>query len=171
MEATAFFEPHSQTHHQLHSFIIIPTVDRLRTSKRLEKHAEEMKETIEKLFQARNISYDPSIAFIKELDQKLPLVHVELPDETPGEITITLFSRYQKRADLQPFFVEMCERYLLPYLEIEIVSVKQLAFHFSDFPKKTFFVSELIVHINDEAALNAIQEKIPTVSQEVALGA
>src|SRR6185295_4369792 len=109
MEAAALVEHPSSIAST--TFTIIPTLDRFRTSQRLEKHAKEMREVIEKVLAAKKLVFSASASFIKDLELLLPAVHFEFPDEAPGEISITLLTRFSKRSDLNSFFVEMCERY------------------------------------------------------------
>ncbi|MDB6081528.1 MAG: hypothetical protein JWO53_800, partial [Chlamydiia bacterium] len=153
------------------AFTIIPPSDRLRTSYRVQRHAEEMAEIVQHLLDIKNLTYSNSPTFLKDFEHNLPLVHTEFPEDTPGEISIYLICRHLKRHNLSQFFSEMIQRWVIPWGQAEIVSAKQVTFHFNDFPKKTFFVSEILCHVEDRAALLSIREKMPSIAQEIALGA
>lgn len=155
----------------INAFTIIPSLDRLRTSNRLQKHADEMSEIVKKLLEKKNLVYSSTALFLKDFEHELPFVHADFPQTAPGEISIYLICRNLKRFDLSQFFSEMVQRWLIPWGQSEIVSTKQVTFFFSEFPKKAFFIAEILCHAENESALLSIREKMPSFAQEVALGA
>src|SRR5205807_4131889 len=140
-------------------FTILPNHDRTVISTRFQQHVHEITIIIQKLLKVAKLEYSNSASFIKELEAKLPFVHWEISQHTPGEVCISLLSRTLKRYDLSQFFSEMINRWLIPWGKAEIISSKQLSFSFSEFPKKLYFASEIVCHVTDEAALSAINEK------------
>lgn len=152
-------------------FSLLSNLTKTHTSPQLQKHSDEMAIIIQKLLTVAKLDYSQSTLFLKEFEQKLPLVHWEISGKAPGEVSIYLICRCLKRYDLSQFFSEMVIRWLIPWGQAEIISSKQLSFSFSDFAKKSFFVSEIICHIDDDAALFSIRERLPLFAQEVALGA
>jgi hypothetical protein len=153
------------------TFTILPASDKLNNSERFKRHLKEMASIVEKLLAVKKLFYSTSPYFLKDLEHNLPFVHAEFPEDAPGEIAFYLICKQLKHFDLSQFFSEMIQRWVLPRGDAEIVSSRQLTFHFSDFPKKNFFVAEILCQVSDEATRSSIREKLPALFQEIALGA
>jgi oligopeptide transport system substrate-binding protein len=171
MSLTTAQEGSVESHTLETNFTLLSNSQRTLISTQLQKHVQEITLIVHKLIKSAKLEYSNSNTFLKEFELKLPLVHWEISEHAPGEVIVYLLSRTLKRYDLSQFFSEMVIRWLIPWGQASIASTKQMSFSFSDFPKKTYFVSEIICHVEDEAALLAIREKMPLLAQEVALGA
>jgi oligopeptide transport system substrate-binding protein len=150
---------------------LTPLTSRRPVSPRLQQHISEMTSIVEKLLATKQLASYSAPNFFRELEHALPIVQTELVGGPPGEIALYLFAKNVKHYDLAQFFTEMIQRWLLPWNQAKIVSTKQLSFSFGDATKKTFFVSEVLCQVVDEAALYSIKDKLSSFSQEVKLGA
>jgi oligopeptide transport system substrate-binding protein len=151
--------------------LISPISDNSVKASLLHRHVKEIELIIQNLLKIKRLEYSNTPLFLKEFELLLPLLLIELPDDAPGEITISLTAKFLKRHHAGQFLLEMIQRWLLPWGQAEIISTKQMPFCFTDFPKRHYFTCEVTCLVEDEAALLAIREKIPLFSQEVRLGA
>ena len=171
MENTLTHIPESKKSQKQLPFKIIPLSDRARISPKLQLHAQDMCSLVDHLLTSRQITYSPNPSFLSELESALPIIHLEIAKEAPGDVILSCLCKNSKTHDLSHFFREMVERWLIPWGRAEIVSTRQISFCFSDHPKKALFLMEIVIQVEDDAALLSIREKNNPFIEELALGA
>lgn len=150
---------------------ILPAGQGLKVSSTLAQHTQQMLLLINRLLSACSLTYQNTTDFWTNFRRHIPLVHWEPCESAPGAVTIYLLCRSLNSYDLAHFFSEMTKRLLVPGKQTTILSTRQLTFRFQDIPEESYFVAEIFALVEDERAYSIIQKNIPSLAQEIALGA
>lgn len=105
--------------------------------------------------------------YFAELSRRLPIVHHSPITRAPGSLAIGVLCSGHYTHGTGRFVSDMCSRYLVPGKQLALVLCRSMGFSFQKKPDERFFVSELIVEVQDEADLPVIQNNLPGLIHDI----
>jgi len=102
----------------------------------------------------------------QELHAGLPILKWSVPEQSPGLIYITTFSRAEFIHGLGRFMADFVSRWLIPGKQLPIFCAPSLNFHFVDYDKHSYYLQQVILEVSDEGDLALAKTNLPRLSRE-----
>jgi hypothetical protein len=98
----------------------------------------------------------------------LPLIALSNVDSFPGNISFFALSKY--RSNSFKFFFEMISRWLVPGQRLNVVLVFASDFRLCELSDEVYTICEVMIRVENAAALEDIRRYFPIIQAEIALG-
>jgi hypothetical protein len=113
-------------------------------------------------------SADDVIEQMHDFEQLLPYVVKTNPKQAPTDISFYAILRH--RTGAFKFFYEMLTNWLIPGKQLRVVLLLAHDFTIPSFSSAIYSLCEVIIHAEDQAELEQIENNFPTLHSELCLG-
>jgi hypothetical protein len=104
-----------------------------------------------------------------QLNEKLPVLHLENPETTPGLIFITAFCSAEFTQGMGRFFNDIMSRWLIPGKAQTIYCAPSMNFRFIDYPEWGYFIQQIVIEVGNDHDLLLIKNNFPRLAEEARL--
>lgn len=154
---------------RIFSFEIQPYLPHPMRSKALMLHLFQIKKILDNVI-PKDIVFQEKEEVQEWLNSNLPIIQWDEIDATPDSLSLYLFCKPAKDFKTETIFLDIIKKWLIPEKEIHILSFQNMYFHLREVSNELFFVAEVKVLIEDGRDLNTVQNNLPVLSKEIALG-
>jgi len=149
---------------------IIPSFSNGKAVKGMHRYCQDIVSHIKHLFTVNQIHFTPSKEAFKEVEKKLPLLHLSISDsEAPTELSLSVLCFDLPQFDISQFLKELTEKQLFNWNCGKIISTKKLTFQFEGIPSKDLFFMEILALIDNRATLQSIKEQKKNFIEDLSL--
>lgn len=105
----------------------------------------------------------------RKLDEQLPILHWTYPERTPGLLYVTTLCAAEYTHGVGRFMNDSLSRWVLPGKILAITCSPSLNFQFVDYDRRAYFMTQVILQVQDEKELAAIENNLPVLMREARL--
>lgn len=105
--------------------------------------------------------------YFNRFHEKVPFIDYTSFDKDNPSISITLICSTNHTHGVGRFMCDFYSRWLIPGKQIPIVNTRSLAFQFELYPKHSYYLSEIILHVQDPQDISLIKASLPSLSNEL----
>ena len=105
--------------------------------------------------------------YFNRFHEKVPFIDYTCFDKDNPSISITLICSTSHTHGVGRFMCDFYSRWLIPGKQIPIVNTRSLAFEFELYPKHSYYLSEIILHVQDPQDISLIKANLPSLSNEL----
>jgi len=105
--------------------------------------------------------------YFKRLEEELPIIKASKFDEAPTSISIALFCASNHTHGVGRYISDLFTQWLIPGKQLPGVNMRSFNVQFLAYPKKQFFINEIVIEVTDNRDISFIRHNLPKLIEDL----